>query len=480
MDRVIGQRRPARGPIVGAWWLVVGAFLTTATARTAPVSAGATATRDYYAPEAFTVVDPVATVETLARAGESAPLVVRFDAELAASAVAQFEEAFARTRTAFLEQLESVFESREIGIREINSSRFRGFRNDFQAANPLFPVNIVLAQSWAKGYDGNPTRDRQAAALRRVLASRKIATLRPASTLFVVHLPADTRVRHWGEIASLARALDPREVVSTEEVGLEIRRQLDALDRVAGGFLSGLVQPNLVEEPHLTALLLHERLGERALHRRYRAGAAIARKGETLDNWSALAINHLLRAGVAPLPAPPFAPAPSLVEQPDETPAGPVGPPSPLRPLLLVGGGALVVVVAFLVAARRTRRRPARATEAIVPADAGEARSTKEALLPHLARALKDRLVHVLFAQRRALLENEEAATRRVAEMEERLARLQPAIAERVKEYEARIERLERELLEKDQETRDLIRAKLVLARKELDEEVARNRIRWN
>ena len=104
----------------------------------------------------------------------------------------------------------------------------------------------------------------------------------------------------------------------------------------------------------------------------------------------------------------------------------------------------------------------------------------REALIPHLARELKNRLVQVLFAQRQELLANESVATRRVEELEARLAKLQPAIAERIRGYERRIQLLEQQLEEKDQETRDLIRAKLVLARKELDAEVSRHRINWN
>jgi hypothetical protein len=64
--------------------------------------------------------------------------------------------------------------------------------------------------------------------------------------------------------------------------------------------------------------------------------------------------------------------------------------------------------------------------------------------------------------------------------MEARLARIQPAIAEKIRQYEQRIQVLEQEIEEKDQETRDLLRAKLVLARKELDAEIARNRLDWN
>jgi hypothetical protein len=124
------------------------------------------------------------------------------------------------------------------------------------------------------------------------------------------------------------------------------------------------------------------------------------------------------------------------------------------------------------------RKRPG-STSLVVQSE-GQPSNLREAIIPHLARELKNRLVSVLFSQRQALLENEEAASERVREMEARLARLQPAIAEKIRAYEQRIENLEKEIDEKDQETRDLVRAKLVLARKELDAEISRNRIDWN
>jgi hypothetical protein len=134
--------------------------------------------------------------------------------------------------------------------------------------------------------------------------------------------------------------------------------------------------------------------------------------------------------------------------------------------------------VSFVALWRRVRR--GRNHEAIVVPEEREGHGLREALLPHLAREMKDKLVSVLFAQRKSLLESEDAASRRVSEMEARLARLQPAIAERIRGYEERIRDLERQLQERDREARELIRAKLVLARRELDDEISRNRLDWN
>jgi DNA-directed RNA polymerase subunit RPC12/RpoP len=70
----------------------------------------------------------------------------------------------------------------------------------------------------------------------------------------------------------------------------------------------------------------------------------------------------------------------------------------------------------------------------------------RSALLPHLAEKLTDRLVQELVNQRRQLLAAQENATERVAEFEQRVARLQRLFEQRQASYEQRIAELEREL----------------------------------
>ncbi|BET66845.1 hypothetical protein ASA1KI_17630 [Opitutales bacterium ASA1] len=422
--------------------------------------------------ETFTVVDPDATVALLGQTGELVPLVIRREESVDAAVVAELEEAFARTRQAFQENLERVFGERILGSREINSARFRTFRTDFQAENPRFPINLVLAQSWAKGYTGEPTLDRLRAAVRQVMEGRLVGEVRPASTVFLASPEALGVVRHWGEVANLVRPIEKGAMVSVEEAGMELRRMLDALDRVAGGFLSGLVRTNVVVDGHLTGLLMRERLGARAVQREFGRGERLP----VGERWGDLAIEYARRAGIATIatPAGEQAQGVAFSQERGKPWVGVIS--SPTAIYLGVGLGA--VAVSFVALWRRVRR--GRNEEAIVVPEAREGHGLREALLPHLAREMKDKLVSVLFAQRKSLLENEDAASRRVSEMEARLARLQPAIAERIRGYEERIRDLERQLQERDREARELIRAKLVLARRELDDEISRNRLDWN
>lgn len=463
-------------------WALAGLLLFISASLTGQEE-GDVAERNFLTPESLVVVDVETTIKERSLEGEAVPLVIRRNDEALQSAIAQLSEAFARTRERFLDALEETFGTREIGIREINSSRFRIFRNEFQSGNPLMPVNLVLAQTWAKGYDGGPTLDRLAGALRSTMDTHLIGDLRQSSTTFLVSLSESDRIRNWGEAAKFATVLEDKAVLTPEEAGLELRRSLDALDRIMGGFVTGMLQSNVTEDPYLTSLVLADRLGGRAVQKRFNPGQMIARKGDRIDLWAALALEKMRRSGIEPLSVVRPKPAPKP-EPPPQVEEGPVEGPSVVaeevwfRNLpLLVGAGVCVVIGGAALAVLFFRRR--RHGGSIV--SAGEKhQDLKEAVAPHLARELKDKLVGALYSQRGALLDNEQAASGRVAELEARLARLQPAIAEKIRSYEQRIAALEDQLEEKDQETRDLISAKLVLARKELNEEIARNRIEWN
>lgn len=457
---------------------------------------------DMYAPSDFVVVDVERSMRVFSAQGEPVPLVVRVNTHATSLMVEQLNEAFDLAREAFLSALEEAYGARQIEIRRINSAKFRSFQNEFQSANPLFPVNLVLAQSWAKGYDGISTRDRLASAMTSVTREYYLADFAEDTVLFIASTPEDAVVRSWSDAAQTVRLADHGEILGIEEAGFLVRRSLDALDRSVGGFVTGLLRPTVAVDEHLTGLLMRERLGDRVVMKKFNEGDFIVRAGEPLDRWTSLAIETVERMGldtpevisavekvVVEVNEPPV---PVSVEVPEEIVA-PLSPPPVeaqsttarsfwqlLDKPFVAGGlaGGLVGCLGLAVWMLFLRKGPG--STSLVVQSQGQPSDLREAIVPHLARELKNRLVSVLFAQRHALLENEEAASERVREMEARLARLQPAIAEKIRSYEQRIENLEKEIEEKDQETRDLLRAKLVLARKELDAEISRNRIDWN
>lgn len=93
------------------------------------------------------------------------------------------------------------------------------------------------------------------------------------------------------------------------------------------------------------------------------------------------------------------------------------------------------------------------------------------ALIPHLARMMMNRLVQALFAQRESLIDTQAEATRRMAELEERIGRAQTNVERKIALYEGRIAELEGQLAVKEEENRELMRTNFQLAKKALEVE---------
>ena len=95
------------------------------------------------------------------------------------------------------------------------------------------------------------------------------------------------------------------------------------------------------------------------------------------------------------------------------------------------------------------------------------------ALVPQLARMMMNRLVQALFAQRASLIDTQAEATKRMAELEERIARAQVTVQGRFAAYDNRIAELERQLAAAEEEKRELMRQNFQLAKKALEAENA-------
>ena len=119
--------------------------------------------------------------------------------------------------------------------------------------------------------------------------------------------------------------------------------------------------------------------------------------------------------------------------------------------------------------------RPARERIEGVPAPVQSALTPTlvSGLIPHLARMMMNRLVQALFAQRASLIDTQTEATKRMAELEDRIARAQVTVQSRIAAYESRIAELERQLAAAEEEKRELMRQNFQLAKKALEVENA-------
>ena len=93
----------------------------------------------------------------------------------------------------------------------------------------------------------------------------------------------------------------------------------------------------------------------------------------------------------------------------------------------------------------------------------------KGKLLPDLRRWLRQKLTRKLMADRAGLIQNQEMATRRVLNVDERLARIERQVQQQNRSYERRIEELTCELMAAKEENRELIRARIIQVRAEME-----------
>jgi hypothetical protein len=89
-------------------------------------------------------------------------------------------------------------------------------------------------------------------------------------------------------------------------------------------------------------------------------------------------------------------------------------------------------------------------------------------LFPHLARWMSSEMFHRIASHREVLVKSQQQAAREMAELEERLVRVHAPLEERLQAYEKRIGDLERELAAKHAENRELLEARIHLARQKL------------
>jgi predicted RNase H-like nuclease (RuvC/YqgF family) len=81
---------------------------------------------------------------------------------------------------------------------------------------------------------------------------------------------------------------------------------------------------------------------------------------------------------------------------------------------------------------------------------------------------MRERIFQNLFRQRERLLTAQEKAEQEMRELEQRLGQLHAPLQDRIRAYERRIEELERELADKGEENRQLIGARIDVARQQL------------
>jgi hypothetical protein len=160
--------------------------------------------------------------------------------------------------------------------------------------------------------------------------------------------------------------------------------------------------------------------------------------------------------------------------------------------LWLTFGGAGLVVVLGVIAWQWSRRRRAQSWQLATLAGNGVSAGSVEAqawqqraleaerqverahealragVMEQVSHVLQDRLVSELATHRRELIEAQQAAAAEMEALDRRLNEMHAPLQERLQAYEARVAELERALAYKDDQNRELLKARIELLRKQL------------
>jgi hypothetical protein len=276
----------------------------------------------------------------------------------------------------------------------------------------------------------------------------------------------------------------------------ELQNLFPPEERTVGRYVASFVKPNCLMEADLTRELRARRTEGISITDRYEAGQVIARRGQVIDRKIKAALDQL-HAQTAPPPtvaaADPAKVAPQQTQPAWLIPA--------LFGLLL---GLLAVVwrmarhpqtVSLLPAVlpgssnvsgssssassaseEAWRQRALEAEQRVQRAQA----AARAGLIAQLARWLSEKMTQKLISQREQLLDAHQSAAVEIAELEARLEKVHAPLQERLRVYEQRIAELEKDLMLKGEENRELIRAKIQIARKQLEIERGKKRLEFN
>ncbi len=452
---------------------------------------GEKAEHDIKTPVPLVVVDTDATESLRQRESQRVHVIYRYHSHAASESEAAFRSTFDRTRTNFLNAVQSRFGKRSLTAEETESRDFQRFLTDFQRQNILFPVGLIVARTWAQGESDAEMENALAAKLRSAMSSYVRPDSGPkdiwvGSTIRLVSAADNERVS--------AELVNDRgfNVAKTNFVSVQ-RTKLDLLngfppeERSVAKYLASFVKPNCDMEAELTRTLRSQRTSGLLVADRYQPGQLIVARGDEINRKTKAALDEM-NAKLA------------QVETKPEEPKGLAALQAKygMWPLAAITAFGLLLVAGIV---RKARRRPAAmlpvvagGSPMIAPGDSdwreralhaeqqvAQARhAARTGIVSQLAGWMSSKLTQKLAEDRTQLVDAHQKAAVEVAELEARLEKVQAPLQERLAAYETRIAELEKELVAKDEENRQLIQAKIQIIRRQLELERDKNRLNFN
>jgi hypothetical protein len=295
------------------------------------------------------------------------------------------------------------------------------------------------------------------------------------------------------ELESAGVTLSAGKVISLWRARRLVETYFPAGQEEMGRFAESFVRVNAYADPALTAVLRDRRLEGVTVNDTYEAAQVVVRKGQTIDRKALDAIAVLREKSL-------IGTLQTKLEQ-ERSVSGQIA-----AQTKWIAGGLGVVCLALILVFWRLRARLATALVPVLENPAlpsgeqkalpdgtgndqwrsralaaeGKAERAHAAIRSGMLGWMREKIFQAVFRQRAELLSVQQKAEAEMQELEQRLEQLHIPLQERISAYEKRIAELEDELAAKGEENRELLGARISVAKQQLSVERERGRMAAN
>jgi hypothetical protein len=440
-----------------------------------------------------------------------------------------FFAAFARSHLSFSNAVAAAYHKPSIDNSTIEASDFGYLVTAYNVEHKAFPVTTELAVTWARGGSGSALRDKWLGFLLQAIHDPIQPDSVPAHFIFRKRVRV-MPVTNVNENFTFAQAWRRGRVISLDKIpGIsaaraKLRQQFSEEQQPLAAALAQFLQPDCFPDVELTKMARDYSVQQIVVLDHFDAGQVIVHKDDRINEQEQADFVAMKQA----TPGMPIQQIPAeqshaqqehqltQVEQPRTQMAPQAGLQQPqaqsdhslaqnqadqerkpsdamrydallaqqqaqsamTRNELLIAALAVVSVLALFIFGRSFRQRST-GTEVVKLRPVERLKvSTAADLAPYLAQTLKEAVVQGLAAQRAELLEAQRLAAAEIAELVQRLDKLQTPMQERIRAYQERIQELQKDLTQRNEENRELLKMKIEMMRQQIETE--RGRVRFN
>lgn len=436
---------------------------------------GEVAREDIIAPVAFRVVNPEATAALRQRVAQEVLFVLRHTPQAGAEAEREIRTRVDTARTRFRELMTAALGGRTPRAADAGTMPYARVLGRLAREEGRGLPLEALAPRWVGDEPDAPLLAEWLRPLREVmgqpiLASRVDDGLPAGQPVRLVPVKSLDQAPGTADLERPGPPVPAATLLSLTRARRLIETHFPADQNDIGRFIASYVRLNAAPDQEATESLRARRMEGVTANDSFEAGQIVVRKGQRIDRAALTALAAMREKSVIGTLQTKLAAEQSVAGRITQQTFWIAG--------ALAGLGVILAVILW-----RLRGRP---SAALVPADGatlagadgvwrdraliaeGKAERAQQAIRSGVMGWMRERIFQNLFRQRERLLTAQEKAEQEMRELEQRLGQLQAPLQDRIRAYERRIEELERELADKGEENRQLIGARIDVARQQL------------